>query len=179
MTDLPKRAMALIGAILFLITSAGFTILVILESGKQNNNNTAQNASANCQITTGVEAEILADPETYIPSAPVTSLVKEDLSPGTGQEAKPGDCLNVKYYGALASDGQKFDSNFDKPTTIKFLLGQGMVIPGWDQGLVGMKVGGTRRLVIPPELAYKDQAVAQIPANSTLVFVVKLEKISN
>ena len=70
----------------------------------------------------------------------------------------------MKYYGTLASDGTMFDENFTKKTLFQFQLGQGQVIPGWDQGLVGMKVGETRRLVIPSSLAYGPQAQGSIPA---------------
>ena len=94
------------------------------------------------------------------------------------QAAKVGDCLVVKYYGTLASNGTKFDEDFTDTTALAFTLGQGQVIPGWDQGLVGMKVGGTRRLAIPAAQAYGSQSpTAAIPANSDLVFVVKLLRI--
>jgi len=83
----------------------------------------------------------------------------------------------MKYYGTLAADGTKFDENFTNATAFAFTLGQGQVIQGWDKGLVGMKAGGMRRLVIPAAQAYGDQAQGSIPANSDLVFVVKLLRI--
>jgi FKBP-type peptidyl-prolyl cis-trans isomerase len=82
--------------------------------------------------------------------------------------------VQVKYFGTLAKDGTVFDENFDKPTAIHFILGQGQVIQGWDQGLVGVKIGSTVRLVLPSELAYGSQAAGSIPANSDLVFVTKV-----
>jgi len=86
----------------------------------------------------------------------------------------------VKYYGTLAKDGKKFDENFTQPTAIQFTLGAGNVIPGWDEGLVGMKVGSVRRLAIPAAKAYGETSPsADIPANSDLVFVVKLLKIKS
>ncbi len=98
---------------------------------------------------------------------------------GTGEVAKSGDVVSVQYVGTL-EDGTVFDStkaHGDKPFT--FTLGVGQVIKGWDDGVVGMKVGGVRKLVIPASLGYGDRAVGPIPANSTLIFEVKLEKVSS
>jgi FKBP-type peptidyl-prolyl cis-trans isomerase len=84
----------------------------------------------------------------------------------------------MKYYGTLATTGVKFDENYTEATAFAFTLGGGQVIEGWDKGLVGMKVGGTRRLVIPAAQAYGSQSPsAAIPANSDLVFEVKLLRI--
>jgi FKBP-type peptidyl-prolyl cis-trans isomerase len=106
------------------------------------------------------------------------SLQITDLQKGSGPATKDGDCLVVKYYGTLVSNGTEFDENFSKPTAFAFLLGQGQVIKGWDVGMVGMKAGGTRRLVLPAALAYGSQSPSPaIPANSDLVFVVKLLRI--
>lgn len=94
---------------------------------------------------------------------------------GTGIEAKAGNLVTVNYTGTLTS-GAKFDSSYDRNEPFTFQLGAGQVIPGWDQGVAGMKVGGKRKLVIPPILAYGDQAVGNglIPANSTLIFEIEL-----
>jgi len=94
---------------------------------------------------------------------------------GTGAEATVGSFVSVNYVGALA-DGKKYDSSYDRNQPFSFVLGTGQVIEGWDQGVVGMKVGGKRKLVIPPALAYGDQHLGNglIPANSTLVFEVEL-----
>jgi FKBP-type peptidyl-prolyl cis-trans isomerase len=102
-------------------------------------------------------------------------LVIEDLTEGTGQTATAGDNVLVHYTGWL-TDGAKFDSSLDRGQPFSFQLGAGRVIAGWDQGVAGMKVGGSRRLTIPPELAYGDRAVGGglIPANSTLIFEVEL-----
>ncbi len=102
-------------------------------------------------------------------------LVVKDLVVGTGREAKTGDPLVVRYVGVLAKNGKQFDASWDRNATFPFSLGLGQVIPGWDKGLVGMKVGGRRRLIIPPDLAYG--AAGQpptIPANAPLVFVIDL-----
>ncbi len=100
-------------------------------------------------------------------------LKKEDLVVGTGAEAKNGDVISVHYVGTLL-DGTKFDSSRDRGTPFEFALGAGKVIQGWDQGVLGMKVGGKRKLTIPPSLGYGSFAQGKIPANSTLVFEVEL-----
>lgn len=92
---------------------------------------------------------------------------------GTGKEVKSGDTVTVNYLGTL-TDGQKFDSSFDRNQPFTTQIGVGQVIKGWDEGIIGMKVGGKRKLVIPPSLGYGDQAAGSIPPNSTLVFEVEL-----
>jgi FKBP-type peptidyl-prolyl cis-trans isomerase len=106
----------------------------------------------------------------------VSQLSVIDTVVGTGAEAKTGDTITVNYIGVLPN-GTVFDAsqNHGKPFT--FGLGGGQVIKGWDQGLVGMKVGGTRLVAIPPDLAYGERAVGQIPANSSLIFQVELVSI--
>jgi FKBP-type peptidyl-prolyl cis-trans isomerase len=104
----------------------------------------------------------------------VTALKIEDVKVGTGAEAKKGDLVTVNYTGYL-TDGTKFDSSLDSGQPFKFTIGNGEVIAGWDQGFAGMKVGGKRKLTIPPELGYGAQgAGGVIPPNATLVFDVEL-----
>jgi FKBP-type peptidyl-prolyl cis-trans isomerase len=111
-------------------------------------------------------------------AAPKTLKV-EDLITGKGPTAKSGDKISVRYVGVLYDNGKEFDSSWKRgKAPFQLTLGQGQVIPGWDQGLVGMKVGGRRRLTIPPDLAYGAQGQPPtIPANATLVFDVDLTKI--
>ena len=107
----------------------------------------------------------------------VKELKIEDLKVGTGPEAKLGDTVKVHYTGTL-KNGTKFDSSYDHDKPFEFTLGAGEVIKGWDQGVVGMKVGGKRKLVIPPDLAYGKQAKGKIPPNSQLTFEIELQDIS-
>jgi peptidylprolyl isomerase len=103
------------------------------------------------------------------------ALIVEDIVVGDGPEAKSGDRVSMQYVGVLYSDGTEFDASWDRGEPFDFTLGTGEVIPGWDQGIVGMKVGGRRELVIPPDLAYG--AAGQpptIPPDATLVFIVDL-----
>ena len=99
----------------------------------------------------------------------------EDLVAGSGAAAQNGDLVSVHYTGWLVG-GRKFDSSLDRGAPFEFQLGAGQVIQGWDRGLVGMQVGGIRRLTIPPEQAYGNREVAGglIPANSKLIFEVEL-----
>ena len=98
----------------------------------------------------------------------------EDLKVGTGAEAKPGQTVSVHYTGTL-TNGTKFDSSKDRGKPFQFQLGAGKVIKGWDQGVAGMKVGGVRKLTIPPHLGYGDRGAAGvIPGGATLIFEVEL-----
>jgi FKBP-type peptidyl-prolyl cis-trans isomerase len=105
------------------------------------------------------------------------TLAIDDLVVGTGATAATGDTVVVHYVGTL-TNGTKFDSSYDRGQAFAFRIGAGQVIAGWDQGVPGMKVGGKRRLTIPPSLAYGSQAVGSIPANSTLVFEIELLSIA-
>jgi FKBP-type peptidyl-prolyl cis-trans isomerase len=109
---------------------------------------------------------------------PPGQMVVKDLKVGTGKEAKKGDTVSVQYVGSLYHNNQVFDNSWDKGQPFSFPLGQGQVIPGWDKGVEGMKVGGRRELVIPPDQGYGAQGQPPtIPGGSTLVFVVDLEKV--
>ena len=103
-----------------------------------------------------------------------SGLQYQDISVGSGAEAKSGDNVSVHYTGWL-TDGTKFDSSVDRNQPFQFTLGAGNVIKGWDEGVAGMKVGGKRRLTVPPDLGYGAQGSPPvIPANATLIFDVEL-----
>lgn len=107
-----------------------------------------------------------------------TELVIEDLRVGDGAEAKAGQNVSVHYTGTLTS-GKKFDSSHDRGQPFKFKLGGGQVIKGWDQGVAGMKIGGLRKLTIPPHLGYGERgAGGVIGPNATLIFEVELLGLS-
>jgi FKBP-type peptidyl-prolyl cis-trans isomerase len=168
------RIFAAFGAILFFGSACAVTAYYITSA----NNSDATPKTQQTACSDAQQEPTLAVPDIYKSEAAVTDLQITDLEAGTGAAAKDGDCLVMKYYGTLATTGAKFDENFTDTTAFAFTLGQGQVITGWDKGLVGMKVGGTRRLVIPAAQAYGDQSPsADIPANSDLVFVVKLLRI--
>jgi FKBP-type peptidyl-prolyl cis-trans isomerase len=108
----------------------------------------------------------------------MAELQIEELTVGTGSEASRGQSVGVHYTGWL-TDGKKFDSSVDRGQPFKFKLGAGQVIQGWDQGVAGMRVGGKRKLTIPPELGYGTRgAGGVIPPNATLVFEVELLDVS-
>lgn len=100
----------------------------------------------------------------------------EDEVVGTGDAAVAGKSVTVNYLGTL-TDGTKFDSSYDRNQPFTFNLGAGEVIKGWDEGVAGMKVGGKRKLTIPPTLGYGSQDLGAIPPNSTLIFEVELLKV--
>ena len=104
-----------------------------------------------------------------------TELVIDDIVEGDGQEAKAGDMAHVHYVGVAFSSGEEFDSSWNRGAPLSFPLGAGRVIQGWDQGIQGMRVGGRRKLTIPPHLGYGDRgAGAVIKPGETLIFVVDL-----
>ncbi|MEU1807661.1 FKBP-type peptidyl-prolyl cis-trans isomerase [Micromonospora sp. WMMD1076] len=110
-----------------------------------------------------------------IEGAPPADLVVEDITVGDGPEARAGQLVSVHYVGVAHSNGREFDASWNRGETFEFPLGGGQVIAGWDQGVVGMKVGGRRKLTIPPHLGYGARgAGGVIKPNETLVFVVDL-----
>jgi len=119
-------------------------------------------------------------PVVHVPHGkPPTHLVIKDLKKGTGPKAKVGDNVTVQYVGVLYSNGKQFDASWDRGQPFSFPLGGGQVIPGWDKGVVGMRVGGRRELIIPPDDGYGEQGAAgTIPPNATLIFVVDLLGVS-
>jgi FKBP-type peptidyl-prolyl cis-trans isomerase FkpA len=133
----------------------------------------------NEQVNKPTTAEGIASGFTLSDAAVTTAtgLIYDDLVVGDGAAAESGDTVNVTYTGYL-TDGSVFDSNVESGQPFEFQLGAGYVIPGWDEGLAGMQVGGSRLLVIPPDLAYgATGSSGVIPANATLTFSVTLNSI--
>jgi peptidylprolyl isomerase len=118
-------------------------------------------------------------PEIDFPGgAPSAELQITDIWEGDGGEAKPGDTVKVHYVGVAYSTGEEFDASWNRGEPLEFELGAGRVIAGWDQGVQGMKVGGRRQLIIPPDLAYGDRGAGQVIApGETLIFVCDLVSI--
>lgn len=106
----------------------------------------------------------------------VIKLIINDVSVGSGREAKVGDTVTVNYIGLL-KDGPEFDNSYKKKKPFSFKVGAGEVIKGWDQGIIGMKEGGTRILVVPASMGYGNNIVGPIPANATLIFSIELLSI--
>lgn len=147
---------------IMLVCAAGCTKKETQPQSETQSNTQTQTGSVNSMIT---------------PPGGVTELKMEDIIQGTGAQATPGKNVTVHYTGWL-TDGTKFDSSKDRGQPFSFPLGAGRVIRGWDQGVAGMKVGGKRKLTIPPALAYGDRgAGGRIPPNATLVFEVELLKV--
>ncbi len=170
MAELPKRIAALTLALVFLITTIGFSILIIWQISQQNKNNAGEQQTSNNQnILKGTKMKDFR---------PVTSIAKLqiiDLKVGSGSQVKAGAKVIVNYVGALASDGTIFDSTADNGGT-PATFGLDEVIKGWTQGIPGMKVGGKRRLLIPTDLAYgaNPPPGSGIPPSANLVFDIDL-----
>jgi FKBP-type peptidyl-prolyl cis-trans isomerase len=160
-------------ALLFLITSVGFTLLVIWQINEQHKKDKADSSQTTNNGGTKLEGTKLKD---FTPVDKVEELQSSDLIAGTGDEVKASDTITAHYTGALAKDGTIFQSSLD--TGQPFTSPLSGLIQGWQQGIPGMKVGGTRRLLIPAVLAYGSQAQSGIPANSDLVFDIQLISIN-
>jgi FKBP-type peptidyl-prolyl cis-trans isomerase len=167
------RVFSIVVVVLFLVTSLGLSLLVIWQNA-HNNTNTSTNTSANSNSTAVVGTKL----SNFTPVSAVTTLQSTDLKQGTGQAVKPGASITVYYTGAVASTGVIFQSTSTNGQPASISLGQ--VIPGWAQGIPGMKVGGTRQLVIPAAEAYgaNPPSGSGIPANAPLVFDVTVLSIN-
>ena len=154
-----------------ILTAAACTAIAIAGCGGGDSTTGSETAESSATTT---------KPVVKPPSgSPPKQLEVKDLVEGSGEEAKSGDEVTVDYVGVLYKNGNEFDSSWSRHEPLTFPLGKGEVIPGWEQGLEGMKVGGRRELVIPPELAYgKTGSPPVIPPNETLIFVVDLREVS-
>lgn len=160
-----------------LLTVAACLLLVLAGCGDDDSSTTS---SAGDETSAAEPAKEKTKPQVTVPNgAPPKELVKNDLEVGTGPAAKAGDEVSVQYVGVGYDTKKEFDSSWSRGAEpFTFNLGAGEVIPGWDQGIVGMKVGGRRELVIPSELAYGSTGSPPvIGPNETLIFVVDLEAV--
>jgi FKBP-type peptidyl-prolyl cis-trans isomerase len=133
-------------------------------------------ASTTAAAKTPTSGPLSKEPHVTPPSGPPpTKLVTKEIIAGTGAEAKSGSAVAVNYVGALYKTGKVFDASWKRNEPFPFTLGKGQVIPGWEQGVAGMKVGGRRELIIPPALGYGAKgSPPSIPPNETLIFIVDL-----
>jgi len=135
--------------------------------------------AAPAQAEGGDPKDLDKKPRVDIPKGdPPSKLVTEDIVKGRGKAAKKGDDVEMQYVGVLYDGGTEFDASWNSGEPFPFKLGTGQVIAGWDEGIVGMKEGGRRKLIIPPDKAYGAQGQPPtIPPDATLVFVVDLLKV--
>jgi len=172
------RIFAAFGASLFLITSSALTIIVIVLLVQQHNANKATIGSTSTPASSTKSTQSGDKMQNFTPtSIPQAKLELQDAVVGSGATVKSGDTITADYTGALMSDGTIFDASSKHGGPISFPLSG--VIKGWSLGIPGMKVGGTRRLLIPADLAYgANSPGAGIPANADLVFDVTVTKIN-
>ncbi len=167
-----QRIFIIVIVVVFFLTSVATTGVIIYDAISNKDADqaaTTQQAQQNQPKEGALEGTKLAG---FTPVEKVEKLEVIDLTPGNGAEVAQGGTVTAHYTGALAKDGTIFQSS--KDTGAPFSTALTGVIPGWQQGIPGMKVGGVRRLVIPAELAYGNQATGNIPANSDLVFDIEL-----
>ena len=167
------------------VISAGVLgVFILLNQKVVNSANFNLHATTEPTQTPTPTSVIISNPQQVTPATSGAAMDNTQTTPdglqiqdevvGTGTQAKSGDSVTVNYVGTL-TNGTKFDSSYDRNTPFTTQIGVGQVIKGWDEGIVGMKVGGKRKLIIPPALGYGDQgAGAAIPPNSTLIFEVEL-----
>jgi FKBP-type peptidyl-prolyl cis-trans isomerase len=140
---------------------------------------TSTTTSSTSTSTTPLPAALRTKPKVVIPKGkPPTKLVVKDLITGTGPAATASSTVDVQYVGELYANGKQFDASWNDGSGQPVSLPLSGVIPGWQQGIPGMKVGGRRELIIPASLGYGATAQAKIPANSALVFVIDLHGVS-
>jgi peptidylprolyl isomerase len=171
---------------LALITLACIALLAVAgcggSGGSSSESTTTGESTGSTEATSVKKAKPGAKktkPKVTVPSgSPPKQLEEIEIEEGTGAEAKKGDTVSVQYVGVGYESEEEFDSSWSRNEPFSFKLGAGMVIPGWDQGVEGMKVGGRRELIIPPELAYGEAgAPPAIGPNETLIFVIDLLKV--
>jgi FKBP-type peptidyl-prolyl cis-trans isomerase len=150
----------------YIIAGSVVLVVIVASAGILIYNKFKTNSTSNNNMSTSSQTA-----DSNIQKLP-NGLIIEDQEIGGGDVIKSGDTISIDYVGTL-QDGTKFDSSLDRGQKFTTKIGVGMVIPGWDQGIPGMREGGKRKLTIPAVLAYGDQALPGIPAGSTLIFEVQ------
>jgi peptidylprolyl isomerase len=155
---------------------AAFVALALAVAGCGGGSDSSSSTESSTAAKSESSADLSKKPKVTVPDGPPPKKLEEkELVEGTGPEAKSGDEVTVQYVGVNYKTGKEFDASWDRGEPFSFTLGAGEVIPGWDQGVAGMKVGGRRELIIPPELGYGSTgSPPAIPPNETLIFVVDL-----
>jgi peptidylprolyl isomerase len=156
--------------------SSGSSSTITIGNENASDNQLTKAGGTETTAKTPASGPLATEPHVIPPAgAAPTTLITKDIIIGTGPEAKNGDRVTVNYVGVLYKNGKVFDASWHRKEPFTFELGKGSVIKGWDQGIVGMKVGGRRQLIIPAPLAYgATGSGASIPPNAALVFVVDL-----
>lgn len=170
------RVALIIGAVVVLVGG-----IAIFGGGDDSNSTTTTTAVADVTTTVDPNAPTTTappKPEVSIPAQPVTELKVTTITEGTGEGAVVGDTMEVHYLGYTSVDGVPFDNSYDRGAPIPVVLGAGTVIQGWDQGLVGLKVGGRYQIDIPVDLAYGADAAAQGRPAGALSFIVDIMSIT-
>jgi peptidylprolyl isomerase len=162
-----------------LLAIAASLLLVLAGCGDDDSSTTSPAGDETSAAKPAAPSKEKTKPKVTVPNgAPPKELVEKDLEVGTGPAAKAGDEVTVQYVGVGYDTKEEFDASWDRGEPFTFNLGAGEVIPGWDQGVEGMKVGGRRELVIPADLAYGPTgSPPAIGPNETLIFVVDLEAV--
>lgn len=182
----PSLALLALGAATLIAGCGGSGNSSTITVGNENNADTTlaeksapsspTSTSSTASAKTPTSGPLAKEPHITPPGGPPPSkLVTKEIVTGTGAEAKTGSAVAVNYVGALYHSGKVFDASWKRNEPFSFTLGKGQVIPGWEQGVIGMKVGGRRELIIPASLAYGAKgSPPSIPPNEPLIFVVDL-----
>ncbi len=160
----------------FLAVLVVVVAVILIAQGGDGGGDQSADVGPDCSSESSISTDTSTKPKVEVPDGePPDKLECIDVVVGDGATAEEGDQVTVQYVGVNYDDGKQFDASWDNGQPFPFQLGSGSVIPGWDQGVVGMKVGGRRELIIPPDLAYGAQgSPPAIKPNSTLAFVVDL-----